>query len=35
MAAPNELIGAVAERYRDASRVDQGRILDEFFELTG
>lgn len=35
MAARNELIGAVADRYRRASRAERSRILDEFSELTG
>ena len=34
MATRNELIEAVAQRYREASRIDRTRILDEFAQLT-
>jgi len=33
--AREELIGALRERYRDSSRIQRTKILDEFSELTG
>ena len=35
MATRRELIEAIAERYKTASRTDKQRILDEFTEVTG
>ncbi|HYI92703.1 MAG TPA: hypothetical protein VEX68_04105 [Bryobacteraceae bacterium] len=35
MATKRELIQAIAERYRAASRADKKMILDEFIEVTG
>jgi hypothetical protein len=35
MATRDELVGAVSERYGQASRVERGRILDEFAAVTG
>jgi len=35
MATRDELVGAVAGRYARASRVERGRILDEFAAVTG
>ena len=35
MATRRELIRAIAERYRSASRADKEKILDEFTEVTG
>lgn len=35
MATRRELIQAIAERYRTASRADKQKILDEFTEVTG
>ena len=35
MATRDELVGAVSERYGRASRVERGRILDEFAAVTG
>ena len=33
--AKQELLAAIRERYRGASKRDQSRILDEFITLTG
>jgi hypothetical protein len=35
MATRDELVAAVAERYARSSRLDRGRILDEFVAVTG
>ena len=35
MATRNELVAAVAERYARSSRLERGRILDEFVAVTG
>jgi hypothetical protein len=35
LASRRELIQAIAERYRSASRADKEKILDEFVEVTG
>jgi hypothetical protein len=35
LASRRELIQAIAERYRAASRADKEKILDEFVEVTG
>ena len=35
MAGRDELVVAVSERYEGASRVERGRILDEFAAVTG
>ncbi|MDO9714387.1 ISNCY family transposase, partial [Paracraurococcus sp. LOR1-02] len=35
MTTRNELVAAVAERYARSSRLDRGRILDEFVAVTG
>ncbi|MFL6447295.1 MAG: hypothetical protein ACJ746_10660, partial [Bryobacteraceae bacterium] len=35
LATKRELIKAIADRYRIASRVEKKRILDEFIEVTG
>ena len=35
MATRDELVAAVSERYRQASRAERGRILDEFAAVTG
>ena len=35
LATRRELIRAIAERYRSASRADKEKILDEFTEVTG
>ncbi len=35
MATRDELVGVVSERYGRASRVERGRILDEFAAVTG
>ncbi len=35
MATRDELVAAVSERYRQASRAERGRILDEFTAVTG
>ena len=35
MAARDELVAAIAERYAQADRTERGRILDEFAAVTG
>jgi hypothetical protein len=35
MATRDELLDAVALRYRSATRVEKGRILTEFTEISG
>lgn len=35
MATRDELLAAVAERYRSSPRADRARILDEFTAVTG
>ncbi|MBV9266340.1 MAG: hypothetical protein JO061_09255, partial [Acidobacteriaceae bacterium] len=35
LATKQELIKAIADRYRIAARVEKKRILDEFIEVTG
>src|SRR5215212_8223860 len=35
MAARDELVAAIAERYSQADKTERGRILDEFTAITG
>ena len=35
MTTRDELLGALVARYREARRVEKGRILTEFAEITG
>jgi hypothetical protein len=35
MAARDELVAAIAGRYSQADKMEQGRILDEFTAITG
>ena len=35
MATRDELVAAVAKRYARSSRIERGRILDEFVAVTG
>lgn len=35
MATRDELVAAVAQRYREADRADKSKILDEFSAVTG